>query len=87
MPSADNFTVHDKRYGNLTDFVELPPLFTREIHVVTNCLFSCTIRPSEKGSTKQGEQICTYSRTLVISNSLILNYRLSRSENLVPVLT
>ena len=24
---------------------------------------------------------------LVISNSLILNYRLSRSENLVPVLT
>ena len=35
-------------------------------------------------SVKFGQQV---QSNLVISNSLILNYRLSRIENLVPVLT
>ena len=32
-------------------------------------------------------ELCLLQSNLVISNSLISNYRLSRSENLVPVLT
>ena len=38
-------------------------------------------------STNLNDSIWQLQSNLVISNSLISNYRLSRSENLVPVLT
>ena len=75
MLSAENFTQH----ANFEDFSKLRYWFTQK------CLETCTFitrRPQKFSSLKS----FNLQSTLIILTLLILNNRLSQSENLVPVL-
>ena len=55
--------------------------------IITSSLKKLNKKYENKTNKYGHAYTCQLQSNLVISNSLISNYRLSRSENLVPVLT